>query len=274
MPYPMLSAFDVNRILFASALTIAVVWVLKLPTLAKALLRGRNGKPLALSKRLRMAALLSLAPAVFLLTLLALPTREKPEITPKKPAVVKITLLPEPEQLVKPSAPTPKQENKPEQPAVAERPVKPRARPSKQVPKAQPLQAETSHDMRAKLAQLAAEARLARFETFPAATPAKDTPKAEAESPGPPQTVSQAACEFCPEPDYPALARKRGWEGNVLVKFQLTHEGLAQNIVVVRSSGHHTLDKTAVANVRTSRFTRDGSGRLRVATKEFHFKLN
>jgi len=275
MPYLTLTAFDVNGLLFASALTVAVVWVLKLPTLAKALLRGHKSKPLALGKRLRIVALLSLAPMVFLLALLVSSARQKPEVKkPKNPAIVKITLLPEPAQPAKPSAPPPKQASTPKQQAVAEQPSKPRASPSKPVPKAQPHRAETTHKMNAELAQLVAEARMARFETFPAATNTKATPRAEAKPSVAPQVVSQAACEFCPEPSYPALARKRGWQGSVLVTFQLTPEGLAQNIVVARSSGHGPLDQAAVANVRKSRFTRNGSGGLRVATREFHFKLN
>ncbi len=274
MSYPSLPAFDISGVLFASSLTIAVVWVLKLPTLARALVRRGKRKPLALSKRLQILALLSLAPAVFLLTLLALSALEQPKIK-SKPTIVKITLLPEPVQPAKPSAPTPEPTSKPEQRTEPKPPAKPPASASKPVPKAQTRPAEATRKMDTELARLLAAARLARFETFPAPAPAHAEPPARAKPQVSDQTqaISQVACVFCPELDYPALAKRRGWQGSVLLEFQLTPEGLAQNIVVARSSGYGPLDTAAIANVRTSRFTRNGSGGLRMATREFHFEL-
>ncbi|MEW5757787.1 MAG: TonB family protein [Pseudomonadota bacterium] len=46
---------------------------------------------------------------------------------------------------------------------------------------------------------------------------------------------------------YPHLARKHGWEGEVLLSFQVTHSGVIEHIQISRSSGHGVLDKAAMA---------------------------
>jgi len=47
---------------------------------------------------------------------------------------------------------------------------------------------------------------------------------------------------------YPALARRRGYEGTVYVGFRISPEGLPKDIIVVKSSGYIVLD-TATLNV-------------------------
>ena len=44
---------------------------------------------------------------------------------------------------------------------------------------------------------------------------------------------------------YPMMARKRGWEGKVLLGFDITSRGHIKNIHVIDSSGYAVLDKSA-----------------------------
>ncbi len=46
---------------------------------------------------------------------------------------------------------------------------------------------------------------------------------------------------------YPYLARKHGWEGTVMLSFQITHEGMIEQVQIRRSSGHGVLDQAALA---------------------------
>lgn len=46
---------------------------------------------------------------------------------------------------------------------------------------------------------------------------------------------------------YPADARLNRWEGKVVVKLTVTASGEIENATIVRSSGHETLDKEALA---------------------------
>lgn len=62
-------------------------------------------------------------------------------------------------------------------------------------------------------------------------------------------------------PAYPALARKRGWEGRVLLAVEVAVDGTAQAVRLQTGSGHELLDEAALRAVRQWRFqpgTRDG----------------
>ncbi len=45
---------------------------------------------------------------------------------------------------------------------------------------------------------------------------------------------------------YPALARQRGWQGHVQIRFRVQPDGKLTNIYIARSSGYRLLDKSAL----------------------------
>jgi protein TonB len=51
---------------------------------------------------------------------------------------------------------------------------------------------------------------------------------------------------------YPATARRMGWEGKVLVAFQLLSDGSVRDVRVVQGSGHAALDRGAIEAVRNA----------------------
>jgi protein TonB len=51
---------------------------------------------------------------------------------------------------------------------------------------------------------------------------------------------------------YPALARRMGWEGRVIVAFRILSNGSVRDIRVVEGSGHAVLDRSAVEAVRSA----------------------
>lgn len=55
-------------------------------------------------------------------------------------------------------------------------------------------------------------------------------------------------------PTYPTIARRRSWEGTVLLGIDCDAEGVVRLVTVLRSSGHQVLDDAAVAAVRQWRF--------------------
>lgn len=61
-------------------------------------------------------------------------------------------------------------------------------------------------------------------------------------------------CESCPEPDYPLIARRRGWNGSVDVELILLADGKVDSAQIARSSGHDSLDNEAIVAARRSRF--------------------
>ena len=50
--------------------------------------------------------------------------------------------------------------------------------------------------------------------------------------------------------DYPALARRRGWEGRVMLALNVASDGQLQQIRVARSSGFAILDDSALQSLR------------------------
>lgn len=71
-------------------------------------------------------------------------------------------------------------------------------------------------------------------------------------------------------PAYPTLARRRGWEGSVLLDLHVAADGTVSEATVATSSGHVMLDDAALRAVRTWRFVPgdpDRSVRHRVTFK-------
>lgn len=68
-----------------------------------------------------------------------------------------------------------------------------------------------------------------------------------------------------PEPEYPAISKRLGEEGRVLLRVLVTIEGLADQIEVRQTSGHSRLDQAALTTVRRWRFTPARRGEERIA---------
>lgn len=57
-----------------------------------------------------------------------------------------------------------------------------------------------------------------------------------------------------PKPVYPAPARRKGWEGNVVLAYYVTSSGHVQGLKVLRSSGHQMLDQEAIRSISRYRY--------------------
>lgn len=58
-----------------------------------------------------------------------------------------------------------------------------------------------------------------------------------------------------PPPAYPAHARRRGWEGRVVLEVTISEDGRPTAVALAESSGHDVLDSAALDAVRSWRFT-------------------
>ena len=77
-------------------------------------------------------------------------------------------------------------------------------------------------------------------------------------------------------PEYPALARKRGWEGRVLLAVDVSADGTVQAARLQTGSGHDLFDEAALGAVRKWRFqpgTRDGEPVAMQVLVPVHFIL-
>ncbi len=56
-------------------------------------------------------------------------------------------------------------------------------------------------------------------------------------------------------PSYPSLARKRGWQGTVLLEVDVQRDGIVKSVKVKQGSGYELLNKEALTAVRKWRFS-------------------
>lgn len=88
---------------------------------------------------------------------------------------------------------------------------------------------------------------------LPVAKPAAIATAGAAVAPAIAQTAPTTIAQTMPV--YPSVARRRGFQGVVVVTVEVAADGVAQSVVVQRSSGHPVLDSAAVSAVSNWRFT-------------------
>ncbi len=67
-----------------------------------------------------------------------------------------------------------------------------------------------------------------------------------------------------PPPKYPEMARKRGFEGNVVLEVLVDRHGTVTNLRLLLSSGHPILDKAAMRSVKNWTFEPGMKGKTKV----------
>ena len=80
-------------------------------------------------------------------------------------------------------------------------------------------------------------------------------PESTARDPGPSSGAvtldhgAQIAYDQASPPPYPSLAKRRHWEGTVMLRIRVDENGRPREVVIERSSGHSLLDRTATEHV-------------------------
>jgi len=100
-----------------------------------------------------------------------------------------------------------------------------------------------------------------------------------AQMPAGPVTLSSELSVSCPDlasPAYPALSRRLGEEGKLVLQVELDETGRINKAMVVESSGYSRLDNAALSAVKTWRCrpaTRDGRAVPAIALQPFNFVI-
>lgn len=71
---------------------------------------------------------------------------------------------------------------------------------------------------------------------------------------------------FNPPPKYPAIAKRRGWQGTVRLRVSVSAEGHSEAVAIHSSSGFEALDESAVEAVKKWRFNPAKRGNTAVAS--------
>lgn len=188
-------------------------------------------------------------------------------------------LIPPPEQLATlivnfiPS-PQPKEEAKPETPPP---PPKPKPKPVK---KPQPQQLVAKAPPLTESEPVAPPPPEPEPQTEPEAEPEPVVEAAPApQMPAGPVSLSSELSVACPHlnaPTYPALSKRLGEEGKLVLRVELDEKGYVNVAHVVNSSGFKRLDEAAMTAVKTWRCTptvRNGQPVRAVALQPFNFVL-
>lgn len=77
---------------------------------------------------------------------------------------------------------------------------------------------------------------------------------ADGEKPVFTEAYLSAEYQHNPKPDYPSIARSRGWQGKVLLRVQVDAEGRAETVELEQSCGHELLDESALEALKQWRF--------------------
>lgn len=89
-----------------------------------------------------------------------------------------------------------------------------------------------------------------------AVAPQVPAPVAAPPAPPAPMVAARFDADYLqnPKPKYPALSRRLGEEGKVVLRVRVSAQGAALSVVVKQSSGHERLDAAAIAAVERWRF--------------------
>ncbi|OAI11672.1 hypothetical protein A1355_15695 [Methylomonas koyamae] len=79
------------------------------------------------------------------------------------------------------------------------------------------------------------------------------------------EAYMSAAYDKNPKPDYPSVARSRGWQGRVVLKVLVSEAGQVETIGIEQSSGHETLDEAALEAVKNWQFVPAKRGEINEA---------
>ncbi|MEC4748526.1 energy transducer TonB [Methylomicrobium sp. Wu6] len=177
-----------------------------------------------------------------------------------KPLMMEVSLVAAPKQQPNVAPPAPPKPPEPPKPKPKKKPVAKKKPDVRKPPK--PLSKD------ALALPKPAETQAAEPETSPS-PPAPPSPPVKTAA-APAETFTEANFRanygFNPKPEYPRLARNRGWEGKVLLKVQVSAEGFSDSVAIHRSSGHDILDESAVAAVEKWKFIPAMRGSTAVAS--------
>ncbi|MGE5503246.1 MAG: energy transducer TonB [Actinomycetota bacterium] len=197
--------------------------------------------PIALSQHDGLHRSLGMAVGLHLLVAAALLAWPASEPQPDEAPVVEIVFAPPPPAV---EAPPPPQA----QPQPQPQPV---AKPAAPVQRTAPRPAAAPSPSPAPVA--AAESSADAAPTA-APSPAGSVGPAAAAVPSGPSEVAPTAVDT-PKPTYPLAARRKGWEGVVVLNIEVDLLGCPTTVAIKASSGHAALDEAAVEAARRWHFT-------------------
>ncbi|MDO8844062.1 energy transducer TonB [Methylicorpusculum sp.] len=179
-------------------------------------------------------------------------------ITQAKPLMMEVSLVSAPGQQATTAPSAPPKAHEPKKPP-AKRPVK-KDKPVKRAKLPKPVIASDAMLPAPSLTESFADASETSSDAAKSASGTQVNPESYSEA------SFNANYGTNPKPKYPDIARRRNWQGKVLLRVRVTADGLSEAVSVHRSSGHDALDESAIAAVKNWRFIPAKRGNTAVAS--------
>lgn len=107
-------------------------------------------------------------------------------------------------------------------------------------------------------------------------TPITAAPSVAKVEPSGPKVISAVEYIQAPQADYPAMAKRMGEEGRVVMQVLVNDKGRAEKVEIIKSSGFNRLDesaKTALMRAIFKPYVEDGKSVTVLATASINFSL-
>lgn len=131
-------------------------------------------------------------------------------------------------------------------PAAASKPLRKKKQPKPKLKKLSPLMPPASFSPDDQVFDL----KPLKNNTVPDFSPPLPVKDSQAEAQPYTEAYFNAEYDKNPKPDYPSIARSRGWQGKVVLRVQISEAGKVESVAVEQSSGHELLDESALTAVR------------------------
>jgi protein TonB len=189
-------------------------------------------------------------------------------VTLAQPLMMEVSLVSVPGQQASTAPPAPPKPVEPPKPkkTPVKKPLKKKT-PVKHKPAKPPKTEAIAEEI--PLAPLPAESTAQSSDSQnPSAAPRATVPASKTQSNAEPYTEASVNANygFNPPPKYPAIAKRRGWQGTVRLRVSVSAEGYSEAVAIHSSSGHEALDESAVEAVRKWRFNPAKQGNTAVAS--------
>jgi protein TonB len=195
-------------------------------------------------------------------------------VTLAQPLMMEVSLVSIPGQQASTASPKPVEPPKPKKTPV-KKPLKKKT-PVKHKP-AQPPKTEAiaeeiplTPSPAESTAESTAESSTAELSTLKDSSPASgaSASTSKTQSNAEPYTAASVNANygFNPPPKYPAIAKRRGWQGTVRLRVSVSAEGYSEAVAIYSRSGYEELDESAVEAVRKWRFIAAKRGDTAIAS--------
>ncbi|MGJ0490300.1 energy transducer TonB [Methylobacter sp.] len=188
-------------------------------------------------------------------------------VTLAQPLMMEVSLVSVPGQQASTAPPAPPKPVEPPKPkkTPVKKPLKKKT-PVKHKPAKPPKTEAIAEEIPLTPSELSAAESSTLKDSSPASSASSSASKTQSNAEPYTEASVNANYGFNPPPKYPAIAKRRGWQGTVRLRVSVSAEGYSEAVAIHSSSGYEELDESAIEAVRKWRFIAAKRGDTAIAS--------